>query len=181
MPAAQTMSLFLTLALAVVFVLVFLLILIVMIGTFRPWIRAFTSGMPISVLNIVGMRFRRIEVNVVVDALIMARQAGVAVSCRQMESAYLQGVDLEKLTLALIHAKKKGLEVTFDELVASDLEGRLADKLKHQDPSVSGIGRVRADGPIANETEDHCVRICRKCSQRVTGDSKICRNCGAIL
>ena len=55
--------------------------------------------MPISVLNIVGMRFRRIEVNVVVDALIMARQAGVAVSCRQMESAYLQGVDLEKLTL----------------------------------------------------------------------------------
>ena len=46
-----------------------------------------------------------------------------------MEGAYLQGVDLEKITLALIHAKREGIEVTFQDLVQADLEDRLHEKL----------------------------------------------------
>jgi uncharacterized protein YqfA (UPF0365 family) len=59
----------------------------------------------------------------------MAKQAGVSISCREMESAYLQGVDLEKVTLAMIHAKREGKELPFRELVEAELEDRLAEKL----------------------------------------------------
>jgi hypothetical protein len=47
-----------------------------------------------------------------------------------MEKAYLQGVNLEKVTLALIEAKKQGVEITFDELVDAERHDRLAEKLR---------------------------------------------------
>jgi uncharacterized protein YqfA (UPF0365 family) len=144
-----------------------------------PWMRAYMSGTPITIFDILGMRFRRIDVKAVLKALIMARQAGVALSCRQMQRAYLLGVDLEKLTLAMIHAKKEGMEVTFEELVESDLEDRLAEKLKLH--TGSAVETARASGPTAAGAEADSIRICPKCSKPASGDSKICRNCGAIL
>ena len=99
-----------------------------------------------------------------------------------LHSAYLQGVDLEKLTLAMIHAKKQGMETTFEELVAADLEDRLAEKLgRQQVGSVSGTGTARSNAWTAVEAGGRAVRICQKCSKQVTDDSRICRNCGAIL
>ena len=59
----------------------------------------------------------------------MATQAGVPVPSIEMERAYLQGVDLEKVTLALIHANREGKEFTFQKLVEADLENRLHEKL----------------------------------------------------
>lgn len=181
MAAAQTVPMVITLTMVAVFLLVNVAILVVFLRTFKPWLRSYMSGTPITVFDILGMRFRRTDVNAVLRALIMARQAGVAVSCRQMESAYLQGVDLEKLTLAMIRAKKQGKDVTFEELVTADLEDRLAEKLGRTTGSVSGMGTARGNASAAVETEGHSVRTCQKCSKQVTDDSKICRNCGAIL
>ena len=87
------------------------------------------ASAPISVFQIIGMRLRKTNVRVVVRSLIMATQAGVPVPSTEMESAYLQGVDLEKVTLALIHAHREGKTVTFRELVEADLEYRLHEKL----------------------------------------------------
>lgn len=139
------------------------------------------SATPVPVFDIVGMRLRRADVNAVLKWLIMMRQAGLVISCRQLESACLQGVDLEKLTLAMIHAKKQNVEVTFEELVASDLEGRLAEKLTAPTGSISRIGTARRHASAAGEAQGPSVRTCQKCRQQVTDDSKICRNCGAIL
>ena len=122
------------------------------------------------------MRLRRTDINAVLKWLIMARQAGVTISCRQMESACLQGLDPEKLTLAMIHAKKQNLEVTFEELVASDLEGRLAEKLTGPTGSFSRTATARGRVAAAAAAQGHSVRTCGKCSQQVTDDSKICRN-----
>lgn len=96
---------------------------------FSPWLQAFTAGVPISVMQIVGMRLRKVDVRVVIRALIMATQAGVPVPSIEMERAYLQGVDLEKITLALIHANREGKQLTFKELVEADLDDRLHEKL----------------------------------------------------
>ena len=110
--------------------LVFALIFLITIGkVFALWLQAFMAGVPISVPQIIGMRFRKIDVRVVVRSLIMATQAGVAVPSIEMERAYLQGVDLEKLTLAMIQANREGKKVTFQELVEADLENRLHEKL----------------------------------------------------
>jgi hypothetical protein len=80
----------------------------------------------------------------------------------------------------MIHAKKQGMEVTFEELVAADLEDRLAEKLGQQVGPVSGM-KTRENASAAEETAGHSVRVCQKCSKQVTDDSKICRNCRAIL
>ena len=96
---------------------------------FSPWLQAFLAGVPISLIQIVGMRLRKVDVRLVIRSLIMATQAGVPVPSIEMERAYLQGVDLEKITLALIHANREGKEFTFQELVAADLENRLHEKL----------------------------------------------------
>lgn len=111
---------------------VVLVLLAVFTFVARCWLQAWASGLPISMFNIIGMRFRRIPVRTVLGFLIMARQAGVDIRCRQMESAYLQGVDLEKVTLAMIHARRQNKDIMFSELVEADLEARLAEKLKKQ-------------------------------------------------
>lgn len=49
----------------------------------RLWLQAYMSGTPVSMLEIVGMRFRRVDPRVVIKALIMATQAGVRLSCQE--------------------------------------------------------------------------------------------------
>jgi uncharacterized protein YqfA (UPF0365 family) len=179
--AAPTVISILALIFAVLFVFAVILIWIVFVRIGDLWLQALMSGTPVTALEILGMRLRRIDARGVVRVLIMARQGGVAVTCRQMESTCLQGVDLEKLTLAMIHAKKQGMEMTFEELVAADLEDRLAEKSGRQVGSVSGMQTPRSNASTAFEAGGHAVRTCRKCSKQVADDSKICRNCGAIL
>jgi len=116
-------------AAAVVIMAFSLLVLLVFAFNFLPWLRALTSGTPVSLPAIIGMRLRRVPVGTVLRFLIMARHAGLDVSCREMESAYLQGADLEKLTLAMIKAKREGMDLSFQDLVEADLEDRLAEKL----------------------------------------------------
>jgi uncharacterized protein YqfA (UPF0365 family) len=111
-------------------VLFMVIVLAVMARYVNIWFQAFMSGVPISIFEIIGMRFRRTNVSAVVRALVMAKQGGVAVSCDEMEMVYLQGVNLEKVTLAAIEAKKQGIDITFDELVDAERQDRLAEKLK---------------------------------------------------
>ena len=122
-------ELVMVLVMAGVFLIFALSILVTIARVFSPWLQAFLAGVPISVIQIVGMRLRKVDVRVVVKSLIMATQAGVPVPSIEMERAFLQGVDLEKITLALIHANREGKEFTFQELVAADLESRLHEKL----------------------------------------------------
>lgn len=182
MVLAQAQSSAIVLVLTLLIILVNIAILVGFVGViFAPWMRAFTSGTPVSVFDILGMRLRRTDVNAVVRSLIMARQAGVALSCRQVERACLQGVDIEKLTLAMIHAKRQGMELTFEQLVEADLDDRLAEKLKVPLVSGSTKGTAGATSLAAAAGEAPSARTCPKCSEQVSGDGKICRNCGAIL
>ena len=114
---------------AIVIAVFSLLVFLVFALTLLPWLQAVTSGTPVSVFSIIGMRLRRIPVRTVLRFLMMARQAGVNISCHEMESGYLQGVDLEKVTLAMIHAEREGKDLLFRELVDAELEDRLAEKL----------------------------------------------------
>ena len=95
-----------------------------------PWLQAFTSGVPISIIEIVGMTFRKTDVKAVLRALVMASQAGTPLSRTEVERAYLQGVDLDKVTLAFIRARKENLGLTFKEITEADMADRLSEKLK---------------------------------------------------
>lgn len=116
---------------------IFLIFFVSAVLAFRTiytlWLQALLSGVRISLIQLVVMRLRKVDARLVVRSLIMAAQAGVPISTSEMESAWLQGVDLEKITLAMIHASRENMEVTFQDLVDADQKNRLAEKLGLQE------------------------------------------------
>jgi uncharacterized protein YqfA (UPF0365 family) len=118
----------LTIALLVLFaaILVFLcaLTILVFVLAFAPWLRAYLSGVPIPLLEILSMRVRRADVDAVVRAVILARQAGIPVSCREVESAYSQGVDVEKVLRVLLEAPPDDPQAAFQDLISAALGHR---------------------------------------------------------
>lgn len=137
---AMTVAEAIALAAAIGMLLFFVAVFVSIALTFRPWFQAVLSSVPISVFQIIGMRLRRTNVNVVVRNLIIAKQAGVSLSSIELERAYLQGCDLEKLVLAMIEAKKRGQDIKFQEAVDADLHGRLQEELKAK----AAAGTVRS-------------------------------------
>jgi uncharacterized protein YqfA (UPF0365 family) len=130
MPAAQASPETLMAAILVLVVLLVNVVLLVLFAKlFSRWLRAYLSGVPVPVLDMIGMRLRKTDVTAVVEATIAAKQAGVFVPWREMERAWALGIDLEKVTLAAVQAEKQNREFTFQELVDAELAGRLSEKL----------------------------------------------------
>jgi uncharacterized protein YqfA (UPF0365 family) len=127
MPDAR---LLLTLIVAVLALIVFVAIFFIALGYFRLWMQGIMAGVQVSLFDLIGMKLRKIDAPLVLKCLILARQSGVDVSVADLQRAYLQGVDLERLTLAHIQAQKQQLGTSFQELVELDLKDRLAEKLK---------------------------------------------------
>jgi uncharacterized protein YqfA (UPF0365 family) len=122
--------LLLPLIVAVLALLVFLAMFCIALAYFRLWMQGIMAGVHVSLFDLIGMKLRKIDARLVMKCLILARQSGVDVSVADLQRAYLQGVNQERLTLAHIEAQKQQLGVTFQELIDLDLKDRLAEKLK---------------------------------------------------
>lgn len=103
--------------------LITLSVFILFIQTFSWWFQAILSGVPLRTIDIIGMRLRKTDVKAVVKTLIMANHAGAPLSSVEVEKAYMQGVDLERIALAYVRAKKENMDITFQDLVETDLDG----------------------------------------------------------
>ena len=70
----------------------------------RLWITARFSGVNISMASLVAMRFRRLNPNLIVNALIKSHQAGIPIRTEDLESHYLAGGNINQVVdLSLIH------------------------------------------------------------------------------
>ena len=110
---------------------VFLLTVAVAIFNFGAiWFQALMSGAPVSMLQLVAMKFRRVDANRIVKARIMAHQAGLeshgksGIQSRTLEAHYLAGGNVERVTKAIIAAKRAQIDLDFDRAAAIDLAGR---------------------------------------------------------
>ena len=117
------------LATLMVICLTMVCVLVVFLSCFRPWLRGFTCRCRISVLDIIGMRMRRVNPGKVIDAYIMAQESGTPIAVNELESAYLRKVDLQKVTLAYIDAQKRDASITFEEIVTAEQQDRLKSLL----------------------------------------------------
>ncbi|HRK32649.1 MAG TPA: flotillin-like protein FloA [Tepidisphaeraceae bacterium] len=109
----------------VVFILIFLLIVFGVIFQFLGlYIRALVSGARVSMLELIGMRLRRVNSNVIVNARIQAMRAGLEVSQAEMESHVLAGGDVQRVIAAMIAANKANIELNWRVATAIDLAGR---------------------------------------------------------
>ncbi len=111
--------------LAVIAILAGLVILAVFLHFFRVWVRAFASHAHISLYNLVAMSLRKVPPNLIVEAIIRLKKAGLTgITIDNLEAHYLAGGDVLNVVNALIAADKAGIELTFKRAAAIDLAGR---------------------------------------------------------
>src|SRR5687767_124694 len=88
------------------------------------WFQALVSGVRVSFLQLFFMRFRRVSPASIVNPLINAHKAGLALSADQLESHLLSGGNVARVVNALISADKAGIPLDFKQATAIDLAGR---------------------------------------------------------
>lgn len=88
------------------------------------WISAIASGVKISILNLVGMKLRRIQPARIVLPMIKATKAGIRVTVNQLEAHYLAGGNVDNIINAMIAAERAEIALSFEQASAIDLAGR---------------------------------------------------------
>ncbi|MDR2006965.1 MAG: flotillin-like protein FloA [Acidaminococcales bacterium] len=88
------------------------------------WISAISAGAHVGIVNLVGMRLRRVSPTQIVLPLIKANKAGLDVNTDQLEAHYLAGGNVDKVIDALIAAHRAQISLTLQRAFAIDLAGR---------------------------------------------------------
>jgi uncharacterized protein YqfA (UPF0365 family) len=108
-------------ALLAVGVIVVLIVFFVVLSFVNIWIQARMTGAPVSFLNLLSMRLRRVPIALVVQSRITAVKAGIPLTTDQLEAHYLAGGDVNQVVRALIAAEKANLNLGFNQAAAIDL------------------------------------------------------------
>jgi uncharacterized protein YqfA (UPF0365 family) len=89
------------------------------------WFTALLSGVRISLLQLILMRWRKVPPTIIVRSMIEAHKAGLAFIKRdELEAHYLAGGHVEQVIHALVSANKANIDLTFQMATAIDLAGR---------------------------------------------------------
>ena len=110
--------------------LVIIVILLFIVGSFLSvWLKAFSSGAPVSMWNLVAMRYlRKLPYSMIVDARIMAVKAGLPITVEEFETHYMAGGDIIQTVMGLINAQKAGIPLEWDKACAIDLATKGTEK-----------------------------------------------------
>jgi uncharacterized protein YqfA (UPF0365 family) len=89
------------------------------------WFSALISGVRISLLQLILMRWRKVPPTVIVRAMIEAHKAGLRdIKRDELEAHFLAGGHVEKVVHAIVSANKANIELPFQMATAIDLAGR---------------------------------------------------------
>ncbi len=103
-------------------VLLFILLLwMVPVGL---WFTALVSGVHVSLLQLILMRWRKVPPGVIVNAMITGSKAGIKLNRDELEAHYLAGGHVIPVVNALISADKANISLDFKSATAIDLAGR---------------------------------------------------------
>lgn len=93
-------------------------------SAFWLWWQSILSNAPVSLLQIIFMRFRKVNPRVIVTVRIMAKKAGIELSADELEAHTLAGGKVDRVVKALISASKANITLSYDRACAIDLAGR---------------------------------------------------------
>ena len=101
-----------------------LFFVIILIKFFGLWLRALVSGAHVGIGRLVGMWIRRVNTRIVVDSRIVLVKGGLPIHTDLLETHYLTGGDVVRVSRALVAANKAQIELPFERAAAIDLAGR---------------------------------------------------------
>ncbi|HQU39728.1 MAG: flotillin-like protein FloA [Chitinophagales bacterium] len=113
--------------LMIVFIIVGIVALIfvfAILRIFRLWLSAQLSGVRISLLQLIIMPWRRVNPTTIVENMVTAHKAGLAISRDQLEAHLLAGGNIKRVVNALVSADKANIPLDFKATTAIDLAGR---------------------------------------------------------
>ncbi|HUE71680.1 MAG TPA: flotillin-like protein FloA [Pirellulaceae bacterium] len=111
----------------------FILLVLLIVGAifanyFRLWVQSYMTKAQITIWDLIGMTFRKVNKDVIVKSKIMAVQAGLSdpeITSKALEAHYLAGGNVPLVIRSLIAANKaKIIKLSFREATAIDLAGR---------------------------------------------------------
>jgi uncharacterized protein YqfA (UPF0365 family) len=102
-------------------ILLWILLYFIPIGL---WFQALVSGVRISLLQLIFMRWRKVPPSVLVVAMIEADKAGIKLNRDELEAHYLAGGHVQQVVHALVSANKANIDLSFKMATAIDLAGR---------------------------------------------------------
>ncbi|MEM9185062.1 MAG: flotillin-like protein FloA [Planctomycetota bacterium] len=113
-----------------VVIAVFILLAIFLLNYGKLWLQATMSNAPINPFALPLMSLRQVHARTIVEAKIMARQAGVGldpesgITTERLEAHYLAGGNVPRVINAIIAAHRADIDLDFDRAAAIDLAGR---------------------------------------------------------
>lgn len=105
----------------VIVILIWLLFVYIPVGL---WFSALVSGVRVSLIQLVLMRWRNVPPKVIVNAMITTKKAGLEIKRDDLEAHYLAGGKIKNVVEALISADKANMGLDFKTATAIDLAGR---------------------------------------------------------
>lgn len=118
------------LVVGIVGVILLITFVVVVLAYGALWFQAYMSSARVSIWSLIGMSFRQVNARLIVQAKIMAVQAGLGneretgITTRRLEAHYLAGGNVMNVIKALIAAHRAQMLLTFDQAAAIDLAGR---------------------------------------------------------
>ncbi len=104
-----------------VIILLWLLLYLIPIGL---WFQALVSGVRISLLQLIFMRWRKVPPSVIVVSMIEGSKAGIKLNRDDLEAHFLAGGRVAQVVHALVSAAKANIDLPFNMATAIDLAGR---------------------------------------------------------
>ena len=128
--------------------LVLFTIFIIIMQFFRLWLQAFMSNANIGMLDLIGMRLRKVDMAMIVLAKIQLVKAGIHdISTNDLESHFLAGGRVPNATRAMIASNRAVLDLDWKKACAIDLAGRdIIDAVRTSvDPKVIDVPSSTAE------------------------------------
>ncbi len=158
--------------------LVFLFMLILFFSFLRLYIQSLLTGAKIGIFDLIGMKLRNVDYQMVVRQKIALIQSGVKVTTEDLESHYLSRGNVPKTSTAVIAAHKAGIDMPWKTAAAIDLAGRdILDAVR------TSVNPKVIDCPDAGKGRQFLDAVCQngiqlRCRARVTVRTKLERLVG---
>jgi len=135
-------------------ILLWLILYLIPIGL---WFQALVSGVRISLLQLIFMRWRKVPPSIIVGAMIEGWKAGLELNRDDLEAHFLAGGHVTQVVHALVSASKANIDLSFQMATAIDLAGR--DVLEAVQMSVNP--KVIDTPPVTAVAKDGIQLVCK--------------------